>query len=276
MSTVIRNYKAELIKHLTRATVSGHSQDQVFEDWLSLVEASLTALPDHLKAARETGKPAPDSPETQKLFTTLKARYGKHGMEAFQQAFAVLLDSTEEYQDLLGQVYMDFAYANTHTGQFFTPWNIALMMARTNDISKMVHERLIAAIHKSSLATAMLLTGITLDGEEAEKWYFEKVLPAALEHYEPVTIHDPACGSGVMLLAVAATLPPWMNQWGLVQYYGQDIDPTCVSMAKTNLMLYGLNGFAARCLMAAMPDEQKAPAPVGETVQLAFDFQPAP
>ena len=45
---------------------------------------------------------------------------------------------------------------------------------------------------------------------------------------------------------MAAKVPRWMLDWGLVQFYGQDLDYTCYLMARANMRLYGLNGDGIR------------------------------
>jgi type I restriction-modification system DNA methylase subunit len=49
-------------------------------------------------------------------------------------------------------------------------------------------------------------------------------------------IHDPACGSGRMLLSGAKSLGKFNR------FYGSDIDPTCCKMTTVNLCLNGLQG----------------------------------
>ena len=41
-----------------------------------------------------------------------------------------------------------------------------------------------------------------------------------------------------------------MVQLGLVQFFGADIDPMCVQMARINIVLYGLNGTGLRYVQA--------------------------
>jgi hypothetical protein len=118
-------------------------------------------------------------------------------------------------------------------------------------ISRRHPDSLLAAeIAKSPLAYAALLTGMVLEGAEAQEWYLTRVIPACIEQFEPVTVNDPACGSGVLLLAYASTLPRWMVELGLVQFSGQDIDQLCVRMARINFALYGVNGYNIRLAAA--------------------------
>ena len=154
---------------------------------------------------------------------------------------------------------MSWGYPSSSIGQFFTPWNVARMMAEmVSDGGAEVHTRLKAAIEKSPLAQAFLVAGCVLEGQEAFDWYISRVVPAAIEHYEPVRVCDPCVGSGILLLAHASTLPAWMVQMGLVQYYGCDIDLLCVRMARVNFKLYGLNGFGLKCALELSQSELAA------------------
>jgi len=257
----MNRHAADIIKRLERIAASGHSPSQVFDDWLDLVQAALEALPAHLRSARQ-GLPLTDTPETQALWARLRSRYPQPGCwEEFSAAFGILLDSLFTWQDTLGTVYMDFGMPNKHSGQFFTPYAIAEAMAEMSmqGVEAHIHERIKAAIARDPLAQALTLAGLTCQtAQEAEAWFFGRVLPAALPHVEPVTVCDCCCGSGVMLLAAASRCPRWVLDYGLVQFYGQDIDHTCVRMAKINLMLYGLNGYHLKCALELTPAEIQA------------------
>jgi type I restriction-modification system DNA methylase subunit len=63
----------------------------------------------------------------------------------------------------------------------------------------------------------------------------------------PIRILDPACGSGRMLLAGAK------NFGRREEYYGIDIDPTCVKMTAMNLFLNGLFDAEVMCADALSP-----------------------
>jgi len=241
----------QIVKALERITATGQRPSAIFDDWLELVEATLDMLPAHLKCAVQTGHLAQDSPEAAQVWDKVRSRYPGQDwvFDKFAEGFGHLLndaslpDGTPTYQDIVGDVYMEWGRPSRSTGQFFTPWNVARFMAEmVSDHGQEVHAHLKAAIDQSPLAQACLLAGLALEGEEAGQWFIGKVVPSALEHYQPVTVLDPCVGSGILLLAHASTLPVWMVQMGLVQYYGCDIDPTCVRMARVNCKLYGLNG----------------------------------
>jgi len=65
----------------------------------------------------------------------------------------------------------------------------------------------------------------------------------------PLRILDPACGSGRMLLATHRTLGPGD------EYYGIDIDRTCVKVTALNLFFNGVWNSEVMCANALLPDD---------------------
>ena len=111
-------------------------------------------------------------------------------------------------QDFLGELYMGLDFGNSWRGQFFTPWNVAFMMAQ------MTHE-----------PNSKLLD---------EKGY--------------ISVCDPACGAGCMLLASAAAYqgtaeePIYQND---VLFVGQDLDRIVALMCYIQLSIRGCAGYVA-------------------------------
>lgn len=260
----------EIIKRLEKIEASGSRSDDIFEDWLMLVETCLERLPAHMVMARRCGEMADDTPEGAALFERLRKKYGRYGREEyyftlFAEAMGLLMDSTAlGYRDVVGDVYMAYAYPHPGAGQYFTPFPVASMMAKMTipDGEREVHDRLKEAIAQSPMAEAAAIAGMAFcdpsasflkasPSDEAWNWFFNYLLPAAIPYYKPITVSDPAVGSGVMLLASASCFPTWAVQLGLVQFYGQDVDGTCVRMCHINEMLYGLNGWGLRYALAA-------------------------
>ena len=277
-----RDPAGEIIKHLLRVqSYSGNNMSRIFEDWLQLAESELENLPLHLASAAKTGKLAEGSPETQALWQRMRDTYKRPGCwEEFSMAFAILLDQPERFwqqepalgvygYDLVGRVYSEFSY-KPGSGQYFTPWAIASMMAQmTADIEADVIARLNAAGRavladdtdpNQALLMAVTMTGLMLDNSDASddekrRWLFERMIPLVMHRYDPLRISDCSCGSGIMLLTSAFHTPAWIVQSGLVQYYGTDIDMTCVRMARVNCMLYGLNGHYVKSALALTGQE---------------------
>jgi type I restriction-modification system DNA methylase subunit len=155
--------------------------------------------------------------------------------QEFIEAYAVFLSDVypqETYQDIIGTVYMELGVADKkHFGQFFTPWNVARMMAQMviaqPDLNKYTPQR-------------------------------------------PMTICDPCCGSGIMLLAAASVLPRDFIDEGRVVFYGIDIDPVCVKMAQLNASLYGLDhplGFVKPTGEVTQEEVNRLPEPYKQQVQ---------
>jgi hypothetical protein len=303
-----RNYAAEIVKHLARVTaVAGYGAAVVFDDWTRIVEASLEALPNHLKAVARTGRWAEDTPETAEVFAQVRARYREGARpsahrrvwENFSQAFALLLESAGPglwgyadfdvgYMgpDVIGQVYMDFAnYDPRWSAQYWTPWNVALLGARllVPEGARDVHNRLKEAlIHPDNhLGAAVLLASLAIPEDDPDlhrEWFLNRAIPAALPFYTRIAFCEPAIGSGVMMLAAACCYPEWAVLRALVTFSGQDVDPTCVRMAHINEMLYGLNGYALKlaegvgeALEAQSSPEQPALQVIPPSPQAALD-----
>ena len=303
-----RNYAGEIVKCLAQVTaVSGYGPAVVFDDWTRIVEASLEALPGHLKSVARTGRWAEDTPEAAGVFAQVRARYARgarsssHSQvwESFGQAFALLLESAAPglwhyacfdagYMgpDVIGQAYMDFAnYDPKWSAQYWTPWNVALLMANLSipNGDREVHDRLKQALTHpdNALGAAVLLASLVIpEGDPAvhREWFLTRVIPAAIPFYQPITFCEPAIGSGVMMLAAASRFPDWAVAMRLVVFNGQDVDPTCVRMAHINSMLYGLNGYALKLaeavgavLEAQASHEQPTQVVIPKSPQAALD-----
>ncbi len=251
----MQKHTTQIIRILEKITAAGVGESQIFDDFLDITHDSLELLPGHVISLRKNGRIANDPSEMSKRWEGLRNRYknNKYYFDLFAQAFAVLIQSAEDdWNDTVGEVYMEFGHPSKWGGQFFTPFPLAKMMAAmtTSDIPQLVHERIKTACAGDPIAESILMTGMLLKGEESEIWFFEKLIPVIAHKVDPVTVHDAACGSGVMFLAAASEIPRWMLDWGFVRFYGQDIDQTCVQMARINMMLYGLNGYSMKCAVA--------------------------
>ncbi len=291
-------YVREIIKQLRQITnVSGYGASVVFDDWTQLVMASLEALPDHLKTIASTGRWAEDTPETTEAFTRIRTRYEngyspsapQRVWESFGQAFALLLESTAPGlwadadnggaigPDVLGQIFIEYTHPDPYKGQYLTPWSVVLLMSQLNSGGKtLVYDRLkLACQHPDNiLAHATLLAGLAIeDPAQAQEWFITQVVPAAIPHFERVKVCDPCVGSGRMLMGMATQFEPWMVHMGLVQFFGQDIDPLMARLAKINCDLYGLNTYALK-LAEAMHEVIEAQASNHYPAQLSFPNSP--
>lgn len=107
----------EVIKLLEKISSRGYSHHSVFDDWLGLMINALIGDDENylkiVKRYRNQGK------------------QGKREIDHFKDAFHTLLDGMAILnEEMLGEIYMDWNISNKHTGQFFTPKQIASMMAK--------------------------------------------------------------------------------------------------------------------------------------------------
>jgi hypothetical protein len=127
------------------------------------------------------------------------------------------------FRDILGELFMRLDVNSARAGQYFSPWNIAEMMAR-----------------------------MQFSKEDFEKTVAEK---------GEVTVCDPTVGSGVMLLAFASVVNSELGRSALskLKLYGMDIDERCVLMTRIQLRMNGLDAFGRMAgLLGAR--EQSMPA----------------
>lgn len=115
-------------------------------------------------------------------------------------AYAKIVHDSEPFEDIIGPLYMDMASRSKSRmmGQYFTPWEIARM-------------------------TAMLNAG----GNPLERH------PQGI-----ISVHDPACGSGVMLMAFANLVFQYGGAAGLLRLSvaGCDLDEYCARIAAVQLI----------------------------------------
>jgi len=126
------------------------------------------------------------------------------GMTPLVEALAILVDQAMlSYQDILGSVYTELGQREKRFGQYFTPWSVARMMAEIT---------------------------------------FGDIVPRE-PGQPPLRVIEPCVGSGILMLAAAETIEercPGMIARGEVEFYGIDIDPVCVLMARLNMALHGI------------------------------------
>ena len=250
-----------ITRHLEAAASSaGLRVSEAWSDWLCLTEATLRMIPVHAQSIHDSGTLSPDPPDIAQEWERIKARYGHDGFSSLQQAFCQLLHCTQpiagiepEIRDVLGPLYMVIGNPSISAGQFFTPWEMCVTIAKTimADAPALVYQRMERALQHDPMHAMMMGERTGWITPEIGEYVAKHMLPKVMDHYDPVCVHDPCVGSGGMLLAAAAEFPRWMVAMGLVLFYGQDISLDCTRMAQINEILYGLNGWGLRYRVAA-------------------------
>ena len=169
----------------------------------------------------------------EKAFRECLDRYKYEEGVEFGRLLGIYTQAVEElpFRDILGELFMRLDINSARSGQFFTPYHIAEMMA-----------------------------SMQFSKEDFERTASEK---------GEVTVCDPAVGSGVMLLAFAKVVNDELGRQALskLKLYGTDIDERCILMCRIQLLMNGLDSFgrAAGMLGSVLPDSR---ATTGEFKQL--------
>lgn len=125
------NAKQEIIKRIQN--LSGrYSPYNVFSDWIECsalaIQNACTMPHTKLWEARE------------KEYLDIMNRYNQDERFAIRELFFLLVDALEEEMtDVLGEVYMAAGLGSKYTGQFFTPFHVSELCARTVIQDKIDH-----------------------------------------------------------------------------------------------------------------------------------------
>ena len=142
-------------------------------------------------------------------YLAIVKRYKKAELDSIAELFALTVLALENNpaQDFLGELYMNLNLSNHWKGQFFTPWSVSEMMAR-----------------------------ITLSADD---------LKTRIQEQGYISVCDPACGAGCILLAFANVCKDVcdVNYQQSVLFVGQDVDPVAAKMCYIQMSLLGCPGY---------------------------------
>jgi|GEM_PF-5327735 len=221
--------KHQIVSALDPLTRKGWGGSTIFGDWVLAADAFA-----HLLRGR---------------MLTVAQRYGDEAYPACGAALAVLVAAlnTDPSHDVLGPLHMQWGNPNEHSGQFFTPMSIALLMAHMTliDINQVLAARIQAGLDACpDAAVAFAATGLELAqlatwSDAAAARFAQEVLLLAAPQIEPIRSLEPCCGAGAMILAQIAIIPRWAVRVGLVQFVAIDLDPLCVAMTRLQATILG-------------------------------------
>lgn len=143
----------------------------------------------------------------EQMYLDRAKKYSKQDLEALASMLGAVATGMEDNpnQDFLGEMYMGLDLGNDAAGQFFTPYHICHLMAKMS-------------------------AGESLKEQVEENGW--------------ISVNDPCCGGGALLLAFAnACREEKINFQTSVIFVAQDIDQTVAMMCYIQLSLMGCAGY---------------------------------
>jgi hypothetical protein len=159
-------------------------------------------------SAAALSQPCDHRKEREDEYLRIINSYNKDEQNSLAEMFAVIVQAFEEekHADILGDLYMQLDMGNKGHGQFFTPFHICHMMAKVT------------------------YSGESLQSEIEKKGY--------------ISVSDPCCGGGALLIAFAKyCIEEDVNYQQHIIFSAQDIDPTCAKMCYIQMSLLGMPGY---------------------------------
>lgn len=137
--------------------------------------------------------------QREESYERIRSHYNASQMVRFAEALALLaIEMERNPRDVLGETYMQLGIADRDSGQFFTPYSVAQLIAELQ---------------------------------------LGDVVPL-LETQPFLTIYEPACGAGAMVIAMTQALDArGINFRDLVHITADDLSSTAVHMAYVQLSL---------------------------------------
>lgn len=113
-----------------------HSPYNIFTDWIEMCAISIqnSCCLVHNKIWKDR----------EQLYIDTARRYNESELSEFARMFVLLGEAlTENMSDVLGEIYMESGMGSKYTGQFFTPFHLSELCARTgidlNDLPETGH-----------------------------------------------------------------------------------------------------------------------------------------
>lgn len=187
-------YKSEFHKDFISAfkTLAGrHGRFDVWTDFIIMSSCAISNSCDRRYAK-----------EREKEYMSCASKYNSKELGLFAELLAQVVLALDRHseQDFLGEIFSTLNLHNEWHGQFFTPYDVAVMMAKMN------------------------LFGLEeqLDGDG------------------PITVYDPCCGAGCLLIACAnEAIRLKIDYQQKMIFFAQDIDRVAALMCYIQLSLLG-------------------------------------
>lgn len=204
----MRNYKKEFVNYLME--LCGCGLRSTWEVWKDFIDISSISFSNIFKEQTGTLLCIREDiwNKREDEYFSIIHKYAEAESSLFTKMLAVVIEAYEanSAQDFLGELYMDLNLGSKSKNQYFTPYRIAEMMSKLQSINNFGNE---------------------------------------FKRKEYISVEDPTCGSGVMLLAFANVCKSDynINFQNSVLFVAQDIDPTVAKMCYIQLSILGCAGY---------------------------------
>lgn len=201
----------------------------------------------------------------EQTYLDIAKRYSADALKSLAAAFGELqlavIDPANNddflYHDWLGDIYMHMVISNSKqkwNGTFFTPFPVCVMIAQMTlgDCESPCRER---------VTQAMVAAGLPMSADESAEAMLRTHYDALKPHLQLITVCEPACGSGTMVIAAASVAPRWAIELGLYRFTCIDIDPVCADMCLIQCHLYGLHTEVYCADALSLPMVERLPEP---------------
>lgn len=194
------NRKKEIIQIIN--SMSGkYSAYEIFSDWIRCIAMSISNSTTfiHTKIWQER----------EQMYLDTMRKYTEKDRQRLFELTACLVDTLEDGpDDVLGKVYMESGMGSKAAGQFFTPFHVAELSARTALVD---------------------------------------MIPSLKDEKTKLTLNEPTCGGGAMIIAAAKVLmDEGINYQKVMEVVAQDLDWKGVYMCYVQLSLLGISAICVQ------------------------------
>lgn len=173
---------------------------EVWADWIEMVALLFSVASEFRPKVRE---------ERAKRYLDIAKKYSQDELNAFDRMLDILVDALEDQpeQDFLGEMYQALNLNDHWKGQFFTPYDVAVLMAKItmSDVKEQTKDR----------------------------------------DWAEVSILDPCSGAAVLLVAARNHFARIGMGYDKVLFVGEDIDKIAGLMGYIQMSLLGCAGYIA-------------------------------
>lgn len=126
-----KNNKIKRITEIINDLGRKYSRSEIFADWVKMMALSIVNSTCFYKDSTYEKR--------EKEYLAIAKKYDEETFSCFSEMFALLVIAMEkEMKDILGEIYMNLGLGKKGSGQVFTPFHVAGLMANlmlTEDIS---------------------------------------------------------------------------------------------------------------------------------------------